>query len=834
MKVQLKDFQSSSVVDLYRRFGLAYAEVRGGGDRQAIALSSPTGSGKTLMVTALLERIIEGDGQHAGRDDISFLWLSDQPELNEQSRRKILATSSVMGLNDIITIDNTFNQAEFEPRHLYFLNTQKLGKERHLVQRSDERTYTIWDTISNTLATNPVGLVLILDEAHKGMAQRKADRELAATIVQKFIKGSPGEIPGMPLTIGISATPTRFTELLSGVAGIVPRQINVNVSDVRESGLIKDTVLVLHPKAPVEADWTLLREAAETWERMGKEWAAYCKREGLTPVRPILVVQVEDSSGKRPTATDLKRSIDIIRAATGPLPDGSIAHCFEERVAIQADGVTIRGISPPDIQDDPEVRVVFFKLSLNTGWDCPRAEVMMSFRRALDFTSIAQLIGRMVRTPLARRVESDDVLNSVALYLPNYDAKAVKRVVSALTTPGDEQVASEVEVSAVMPRELERAPKSGAAFKALDGLPTYRARRLPPMSNVKRLTALGRYLAQDGLRPNAATEARAIVVGDLEAVRRVLANDRDFVEQVRGLSEVEISGLAVEFGGAETVTESRRVKLEEANLDELFAACGRRLGEGLHLAYIKERTSKGSAASTAKRELLVLVARPAVIDRLEAVSRDRITSWMGQYQPKINTLSDEARANYSRIRRTALVAEPLPLKLPLVIQGASDGDTWPRHLFVDKDDQAFRATFTGWERSVLDIVLSDNDNLWWLRNPPRKEWSFSLTYKDAHGDDANMYPDFLVIRKLKSGLVVDVVEPHRMDEGDTARKMVGLAEYAARHGEQFGKILVVAKTDDDVFRSVDLNDETTRTAAKAVATTQSVVRLFAEHGVPIA
>jgi hypothetical protein len=73
-----------------------------------------------------------------------------------------------------------------------------------------------------------------------------------------------------------------------------------------------------------------------------------------------------------------------------------------------------------------------------------------------------------------------------------------------------------------------------------------------------------------------------------------------------------------------------------------------------------------------------------------------------------------------------------------------------------------------------------------------------------------------------------------MDEGDTVRKMVELAEYAARHGEKLGRILVVAKTDDDVFRSVDLNDEAARGAPKAVTTTQSVVRLFADYGVPIA
>ena len=64
-------------------------------------------------------------------------------------------------------------------------------------------------------------------------------------------------------------------------------------------------------------------------------------------------------------------------------------------------------------QQDMRLRVVLFKLSLNTGWDCPRAEVMMSFRAAADATYIAQLVGRMVRTPLARRIVDVESLNTV-------------------------------------------------------------------------------------------------------------------------------------------------------------------------------------------------------------------------------------------------------------------------------------------------------------------------------------------------------------------------------------------------------------------------------------
>src|SRR5438046_10499073 len=92
----------------------------------------------------------------------------------------------------------------------------------------------------------------------------------------------------------------------------------------------------------------------------------------------------------------------------------------------------IRKIDASKIQDDPSVRGVFVKTALTTGWDCPRAEVMMSFRKAQDATLIAQLVGRMVRTPLARRVENNDLLSSVWLALPHYDEEGVKQIVERL------------------------------------------------------------------------------------------------------------------------------------------------------------------------------------------------------------------------------------------------------------------------------------------------------------------------------------------------------------------------------------------------------------------
>lgn len=67
------------------------------------------------------------------------------------------------------------------------------------------------------------------------------------------------------------------------------------------------------------------------------------------------------------------------------------------------------------IQTETAIRVVIAKEAISTGRDCPRAEVLYSERPVKDATHIAQVIGRMVRQPLAHRIATDDALNSVTL-----------------------------------------------------------------------------------------------------------------------------------------------------------------------------------------------------------------------------------------------------------------------------------------------------------------------------------------------------------------------------------------------------------------------------------
>jgi type III restriction enzyme len=180
-------------------------------------------------------------------------------------------------------------------------------------------------------------------------------------------------------------------------------------------------------------------EACAEHNRFSAVWSDYSKANHIARVTPVLVIQVEDApKGSAVTSrTNLDHVIEVVRKETPGLLPVNIAHCLESGKTLKAGGIVVRYTDPSKIQDDDFCRVVLFKMALTTGWDCPRAEVMMSFRRAEDATLIAQVVGRIVRTPLAHRIEDNDELNAVRLVLPRYDREQLAAVVKHLQDDAD-------------------------------------------------------------------------------------------------------------------------------------------------------------------------------------------------------------------------------------------------------------------------------------------------------------------------------------------------------------------------------------------------------------
>lgn len=154
----------------------------------------------------------------------------------------------------------------------------------------------------------------------------------------------------------------------------------------------------------------------------------------------MFVIQVCAGSGTKVSDTDLDDVIAKIEERMGDsFKENEVVHTFGSTGTLSIHGLTVPHIEPSEIAEDRRIRVVLFKENLSTGWDCPRAETMMSFRRAEDATYIAQLLGRMVRTPLQCHVLVDDSLNDVRLFLPYFNQDTVQKVIDELqATEGGE------------------------------------------------------------------------------------------------------------------------------------------------------------------------------------------------------------------------------------------------------------------------------------------------------------------------------------------------------------------------------------------------------------
>ncbi|WP_288079634.1 DEAD/DEAH box helicase family protein [Duncaniella freteri] len=435
MKVELRQFQQEALKKLRQHTNSSIAEYLQSRNPQIISFTAPTGAGKTIILSALLESIFMGDENHIERPNSIAIWLSDDPELNDQSKDKIEAYADRIPFGQCVTIkDPDFDQPVLEDGKIYFLNTQKLATSSNLTKHSDTRQNTIWETLRNTIEQKGDRLYFIIDEAHRG-AKSPKEAGKATTIMQKFIFGDTEVgLPPMPIVLGMSATVNRFNQLVSGTTSTI-RHHSVSADEVRRSGLLKDRITIAYPEEQVaNKDMSVLQAAADEWIDKCNHWFQYSQEQHYSHVNPIMLVQVENGTGNNITNTDIADCITKIESRYGKnFKDGEIVHAFgSPKSAITFGQYSLPYIEPSRISESQNIKIVFFKDTLSTGWDCPRAEAMMSFRRANDSTYIAQLLGRMIRTPKQMRIQVDETLNEVKLFLPHFNQSTVAEVIKSL------------------------------------------------------------------------------------------------------------------------------------------------------------------------------------------------------------------------------------------------------------------------------------------------------------------------------------------------------------------------------------------------------------------
>ncbi|MCE9622092.1 MAG: DEAD/DEAH box helicase family protein [Actinomycetia bacterium] len=835
MKFQLFDYQRDAALGCLSRLAKGRRDWREDRSRSSFALSAITGAGKTVIATAVIEAILHGSADLQVEPDnrAAFLWVTDDPALNRQTKNKMLASSDLMQPARIRILDDDFLDSSLSAGRVYFLNTQKLSKSAGLSRGGRNlRQYSMWEVLANTIASGTVDLYLVLDEAHRGM-QRSSDRD---TIVQRIISGGAGPNSAVPVVWGISATIARFTAAMKGVTDRTSYPyVEVDIDKVRSSGLVKDEIGLDEPDEKGVFGNTLLREAVKATVDYDRRWAKYSVEQDEPLVQPVLVVQVADKASEA-HLTDL---ISVIESEWSGLGPDAIAHVFGEHERLHLGGRAVDWVQPESIEGDRDVRVVLAKTAISTGWDCPRAEVLYSERPAKDVTHIAQVIGRMVRSPLTHRIATDDVLNSVACFLPLFDRTALEQIKAELEGVGVGGAEVGVGPSVVRaPKVFERNPHiDAAAFSAIAALPSLPAPDVlaSPLRRAKELTRLLTDTASGAaLLPDAGKKLTKALMAKLDGLAAQYAD-----EVAANIKNIETASLARTFVPAIGAGEARRTSHEVATHFADIERDTRRLinsvKEGVgkdYFAYCVRRAGDDEDRLDVRVACAALFLVGGVVAQLEAEATKWVQDRLAQFAVDIKNTTGAARDAYRRVQEQTSLPELVSVDLRNNLVAATrtgkgdDLPTYSGHLYSGAGGK-FPADLNGWESAVIAAEVARPTFVAWYRNPARPTpSSLRIAYKDDAGNWGSVQVDFLVVsRKDDETLGVSIVDPHSDHLADAAAKLQGLANYAEQHGTSYVRIESIAKASDGTLRVLDLQSAATRQAV-AVADGAQVSALY--------
>ena len=361
---------------------------------QNLTFKAPTGSGKTYMTERLIcELAHQPDWQH----DVAFVWITFSDDLAMQSRDKFFDYFSPNIPGRLLTI-NDLNQGRLGRHDVMFLNWQKLvsrrAEDRVNRRPADERLmkeqgYYFEDVIEQTHAEGRE-IVLIIDESHKNETTASW-RDVVQPVDPKII-------------LRVSATPERepsASDVQNGREGFV----EVSRQDVVDAGMIKAEIVCqtdedLRRHSGEDLDEALVRMAMDK----RAELKARLDRAGIA-VNPLVLIQLpnDDADYREQGAKTKEEIVTDYLVGNGVRPE-NIARWFDQKK------------KPDGLEDNlSSYEYLLFKMAAGTGWDCPRAQVIVMFREIRSATFHTQTIGRILRVPV-RGVPGSDIFRTGYLY----------------------------------------------------------------------------------------------------------------------------------------------------------------------------------------------------------------------------------------------------------------------------------------------------------------------------------------------------------------------------------------------------------------------------------
>lgn len=359
--IKLKDFQINTVNKLLDATSI--------GSKKEVLLQAPTGSGKTIILLSYIEEYLKENNK------MVFVWLTPgKGDLEEQSRKKMvkfLPHHNTKNIQDVLL-------QGFEAKDTAFINWETITKKDNNALKEAERK-NLYERVREA-HNNGYKFIIIVDEEH-------LNKTVKAEAILQYM--NPEYIVRVSATTKTNkeAEFIKIDELEVINAGLITRAlyINENVSN--------QTILSNEHEYLLDLAINKRKAIKDEYIKLGVQ------------VNPLIIIQVPSKSD------DLIKQIEKILEEKNYTYD-------RKNLAIW---LSDRKENIEDIENNESNQaVLIMKQAISTGWDCPRAKILVKLRDNMSEDFETQTIGRIRRMPQAHHY--DNVLLDNC-YLYTFDEK---------------------------------------------------------------------------------------------------------------------------------------------------------------------------------------------------------------------------------------------------------------------------------------------------------------------------------------------------------------------------------------------------------------------------
>lgn len=356
-----------------------------GGQRNKLVFEATTGAGKTVMACQMLAGLMDelhdrGDSRY---QEVAFIWFAPR-KLHIQSYEKLKgAFEETRTLRPIMFGELDQNEG-IRPGEILFVNWESVNKENNVMVREGDCSLSLYEITDRTKEEFGLPIVAIIDEEHMFWS-KTADK--SAAVLDRI---NPA------VEIRISATPKTANP---------KEKVTVYRQDVIAAEMIKKEV-VLNPEIELnfsdelELNANLIKAALNKRNQIAEAYKAVGSN-----VNPLLLIQLPNDTKESMTTEDTAIA-DQVKKYLEMMCDITTDN-YRLAVWLAGEKENLIDLERPDNL----TVVLLFKEAIALGWDCPRAAVLLIFRKLQSDQFSIQTVGRIMRMPEQKHYQKE-ILNS--------------------------------------------------------------------------------------------------------------------------------------------------------------------------------------------------------------------------------------------------------------------------------------------------------------------------------------------------------------------------------------------------------------------------------------